>query len=153
MCRREGIVDPVSLVLAALASGAARGTCDSAADAVSASYGRLKRLIATRFAGSKSAEVALSEHAADPDTWQAPLGKALAATGASADGSIIAAAQELMALLDAAGTQAGKYNVDLHGTQGVQVGDGNQQFNVYGTMPITMTSQERRNRLGKRGDK
>jgi hypothetical protein len=128
-------VDPVSLVLDALASGATRGVADGASDAVGAAYSRLKRLIAERFAGNKSAEVALDEHAADPDTWQAPLTKALHATVVSADESVLAAARQLMELLDAAGARAGKYDVDLRGGHGVQVGEGNQQVNIYNAMP------------------
>jgi hypothetical protein len=127
----RGTVDQVSLVLGALSSGAARGVVDSASDAVATAHSKLKRLIADRFAGNKSAEVALSEHADDPDTWQAPLAKALTATGASADESVLAAARQLMELLDAAGARAGRYDVDLRGGQGVQVGEGNQQVNIY----------------------
>jgi hypothetical protein len=93
-------MDPVSLVLVALASGTGQGVADSASDAVKAAYGRLKRLVADRLSGNKSAEVALAEHASDPETWQAPLAKALADTGAGNDESVVAAAQELMALLD-----------------------------------------------------
>lgn len=53
-----------------------------------------------------------------------------------------AAARELMKLVDAAGTRAGKYDVDVRGAQGVQVGDGNQQFNVYsGVQPLMMDSR------------
>ncbi len=99
-------MDPVSLVLDALASGAARGVADSTGDAVGTAYSRLKRLITDRFVGNQSAEVALSEHAVDPDTWQAPLAKALAATGASTDESVLTAARQLMELLDAAGARA-----------------------------------------------
>jgi len=124
-------VDPVSLVLSALASGAARGAGDSASDAVKAAYGRLKRLITERFAGRKSAELALAEHAADPETWQAPLAKALTDSGAAADQVVIEAAQRLMVLLDSAGAGGGKYQVDLGDAQGVQVGDGNRQVNVF----------------------
>ena len=113
--------------------GAGRGY--GAGDAVGAAYGRLKRLIADGFAGNKSAEVALDEHAADPDTWQAPLAKALDATGVSADESVLAAARQLMELLDAAGARAGKYDVDLRGGHGVQVGEGNQQVNIYAAAP------------------
>lgn len=134
-------MDPVSLVLNALTSGAARGVADSASDAVGAAYGRLKRLVADRFAGNKSAEVALSEHAADPDTWQAPLAKALATTGATADEVVLAAARQLMELLDAAGARAGKYDIDLRGGQGVQVGERNQQFNIYTAMPGIVTGK------------
>ena len=133
-------MDPVSLVLRALASGAARGVTDGAGDAVGDAYSRLKRLIADRFSGNTSAEVALAEHAADPDTWRAPMAKALATTGASADESIIAAARQLMELLDAAGARAGKYDVDLHGGQGVQVGEGNQQVNIFTAVPGIVTA-------------
>ena len=125
-------------MLDALASGAARGVADGAGDAVGAAYGRLKRLIADRFAGNKSAEVALDEHAVDPDTWQAPLAKALDATGVSADESVLVAARQLMELLDAVGARAGKYDVDLRGGHGVQVGEGNQQVNIYTAAPGIM---------------
>lgn len=133
-------MDPVSLVLDALASGAARGVADSASDAVGTAYSKLKRLIAGRFAGNYSAEVALSEHATDPDTWQAPLAKALVGTGASTDESVLMAARQLMELLDAAGARAGKYDVDVSGGQGVQVGEGNQQVNIYNAAPGIVTS-------------
>jgi hypothetical protein len=147
------MVDPVSLVLDALASGAARGVADSAGDAVGAAYSRLKRLVADRFSGNRGAEVALCEHAADPETWQAPLAKALAATGASADEAVLAAARQLMELLDAAGARAGKYDVDLRGGQGVQVGEGNQQVNIYTAGPgIATGSEQARIRPGQPGN-
>jgi hypothetical protein len=137
MCSERWTVDPVSLVLNALASGAARGAADSASDAVGAAYGRLKRLVADRFVGNKSAEVALSEHAADPDTWQAPLAKALTATGVGTEEPVLAAARQLMELLDAVGARSGKYDVDLRGSRGVQVGEGNRQVNIYSSAPGT----------------
>jgi len=82
--------------------------------------------------------VALAEHATDPQTWQAPLAKALAASGAGADLPIIEAAQQLMALLDQAGTTQGKYRVDLRGAQGTLIGDGGQQYNTFNsvTFPV-----------------
>lgn len=128
-------MDPVSLVLGALTSGASQGIADSASDAVKAAYGQLKRLIADKFAGHKSAEVALAEHGADPETWQAPLAKALVSSGAVADQSVIDAAQRLMALLDEAGARQGKYQVNVIGAQGVQVGDDNSQVNLFGAAP------------------
>jgi hypothetical protein len=50
---------------------------------------------------------------------------------------VVEAAQQLMALLDAAGRQSGKYLVDLRGAQGVQVGDHNTQTNTFTTPPPT----------------
>jgi hypothetical protein len=63
------------------------------------------------------------------------LAKAVAESGAGTDARVIDAAQEVMRLLDAAGAAAGKYRVDLRGAQGMQVGDGNEQVNVFGTPP------------------
>jgi hypothetical protein len=124
-------VDPVTLVLNALASGSAPGVAENADDKVKSAYDRLAQLVAGKFAGDQTAEMALKEHAVDPQTWQAPLGKALSTSGAAADTTVLAVAQQLMALLDAAGTAQGKYRIDLLGGKGVQVGDGNQQFNTF----------------------
>ncbi len=132
-------MDPVSLVLNALTSGAAQGIADSVSDAVNSAYTKLKQLVNAKLSGSKSAEVALAEHATDPETWQAPLTKALTVSGVGADQAIIEAAQLVMALLDPAGTEQGKYQIDLRGAQGVQVGDGNQQFNTFNAPTVVMT--------------
>ena len=98
-------MDPVSLVLNALTSGAAQGVADSVSDAITSACTKLKQLVGAKFSGNRSAEVALTEYAADPETWQAPLSKALTATGASADQLVIEAAQQLMTLLDPAGAE------------------------------------------------
>ena len=132
--RRE-TMDPVSLILGALASGAAQGIGDSVADAVAGRLQPAMHLLSGRFTGNQAAEVALVEHAHDAETWQAPLAKALDSSGASADPAVIKAAQDLMALLDEPGSRTGKYHVDLRGAQGVQVGDSNQQANVFTTRP------------------
>jgi hypothetical protein len=72
--------------------------------------------------------VVLAEYEKQPEVWQAPLTQAVTDSGAATDPTVIEAATQLMALLDAAGARAGKYSVDLRGAQGVQVGDHNQQF-------------------------
>ncbi len=121
-------MEPLSLILGALAAGGA----DTARQAVKDAYEGLRRLVAARLAGRPSAEVALAEHASDPDTWQAPLAKELTATGAASDEEILAAARAVLETADPDGARAGKYTVDLRGAQGVQVGDGNQQLNQFG---------------------
>lgn len=130
-------MEPVSLILEALTSGAAKGITESAADVVKDAYSGLKRMISKRLAGNKTAEVALAEYGDDPETWKAPLAKALLESGSCADPAVIEAAQRLMSLLDDAGARAGKYNVDVRGAQGVQVGDSNQQVNVFSTLRRT----------------
>ena len=131
-------MDAVSLVVNALTSGAAQGIADTVSDAVTSAYAKLKRLVSAKFAGNSSAEVALAEHAGDPETWQAPLTKYLTSSGADADETIIEAAQQLLALLDPAGTAQGKYRVDLRGAQGVQVGDRSQQYNTFNAPTYVM---------------
>jgi hypothetical protein len=128
-------MEPITLILGALAAGALAGVREGATGAVKDAYAGLKRLVAAHFAGKPAAEIVLAEHAADPDTWQAPLTKALAETGADADPAVIEAARQLMELLDETGARAGKYDVDLRGAQGVQVGDRNQQHNIFNVPP------------------
>jgi hypothetical protein len=128
-------VDTVTLILTALAAGAALGVKDTASQAVKDAYGSLKALVHRRLAGRGDGELALARYEEAPDTWEAPLAKELTATGAGDDARLVAAAQALMALADAAGSQAGKYAVQVHGGQGVQVGDHNTQDNTFGTAP------------------
>jgi hypothetical protein len=128
-------MEPITLILGALAAGALAGVKDGATGAVKDAYAGLKRLVAARFAGKPTAEVVLAEHATDPDTWQAPLARALTETGTDADPAVIEAARQLMELLDEKGARAGKYTVDLRGAQGVQVGDRNRQDNVFNAPP------------------
>lgn len=126
-----GTLDAISLILNALTSGAARGIADSATDSVSQAYSKLRHLLSGRFTDNKMATLVLAEHTDDPLTWQAPMSKALTDSGASTDPAIIQAAQLILTLLDEAGTKAGKYRIDLRHTSGVQIGDSNNQINVF----------------------
>lgn len=128
-------MDPVTLIVAALVAGAAQGVSETASGAVKDAYDGLKAKVKSWFGEQPSKELVLVEHEKSPDTWQAPLKAALAETGAAGDPAVVEAAQQLMALLDAAGTQSGKYLVDLRGAQGVQVGDHNTQANTFTTPP------------------
>lgn len=64
-----------------------------------------------------------------------PLTAELTETGAGDDAGLVMAAHALMSLVDEAGSQAGKYTVYVHGSQGVQVGDRNIQHNIFGAPP------------------
>jgi hypothetical protein len=121
-------MDPASLIVGALAAGAAETTEQVVKDA----YEGLKSLLLARFAGRGSAEVALAERAEDPETWRGPLERELAVTGAAADAQVLVAARELLELVGPAGAEAGASRLDLRGARGVQVGDRNRQVNVFG---------------------
>jgi hypothetical protein len=125
-------MDDVGLVVTALSAGAGAGVKTVASSAITDAYAGLKGLVRRRLAGRQAGEVALAEHEQDPAAWEAPLRAQLTAAGAASDPELVAAAQALMALLDAAGSRAGKYQLDIRGAQGVQVGDGSIQHNTFG---------------------
>jgi hypothetical protein len=128
-------MEQISLILTALATGASAGALDAlkddAKDKARAAYARLHDLVRQRFRGNASAEIVLSEHQADPETYAAPLAKKLTEAGAGDDGELVATARALMELLDQAGAKSGKYNVTIKDSRGIQVGDGNLQVNKF----------------------
>jgi RIP homotypic interaction motif len=128
-------MDPITLIVAALAAGASAGAIDAltdnAKDAAKAAYGKLHDLVRRRFRGNAGAEVILAEHQADPGTYAPPLAKKLTEAGAADDAGLVAAARALMDLVDPAGAKSGKYSVTVTNSKGVQVGDGNIQVNRF----------------------
>ncbi len=123
-------MDPITLIVTALAAGAALGVQDTAAAMVKDVYASLKALVRRRLGGDPGAEMVLARHEQAPETWHAPLMAELARAGAEGDGDLIAAAKALLDLVGKAG-EAGKYAVDVRGAQGVQIGDHNRQDNVF----------------------
>jgi RIP homotypic interaction motif len=128
-------MESVSLVTTALAAGASQALKDEARASVKTAYAGLKALVTRRLGDSPRAEMILDEHEQAPQTWAAPLEVELAKAGADSDPDVVAAAQELMALLDTQGWRSGKYVIDVSGSQGIQVGDHNTQVNTFGRPP------------------
>jgi hypothetical protein len=124
-------MDPVTLIVTALAAGAASALQDDAKDAVKAVYARLRDMLRVRFSGRRVGELALAEHEAAPGMWEPQLRAELAATGAESDAELVDAAQALLSLVDPAGVRGGKYYVSIRGGQGIQVGDHNTQTNTF----------------------
>ena len=124
-------MDPIMLIVTALAAGAALGVQDTASAMVKDAYASLKALVKRRLGGGSAAEFALTRHQQAPETWQAPLMAELTQAGADGDGELIAAAKALLDLVGEAGARAGKYTVDVRGAQGAQIGEHNQQDNVF----------------------
>ena len=108
-------MDPVALIVAALVAGAAAGLRDSASSAVKDAYDGLRGLARGRLAGRPGGELVLARHEQDPQVWDKPLVQELTEAGAGGDPALVAAAQALMRLLDAAGSAAGKYQVAASG--------------------------------------
>jgi hypothetical protein len=108
-------MDQVTLIVAALVAGAAAGLKDSASSAVKDAYNGLKGLAQRRLAGRPGGELVLARHEQDPQVWDKPLVQELTEAGAGGDPALVAAAQALMQLLDAAGSAAGRYQVTASG--------------------------------------
>lgn len=126
-------MDPVSLVLGALAAGASAGIGETATVAVKDAYTSLKGLVSGWFKSQPAAVLALQEHEADPATWEAPLAKALQESGAANDQAVIVAAQKVLALVDALGERSGKYVVDVRASQGTVIGDHAHVMQTFGS--------------------
>jgi hypothetical protein len=109
-------MDPVTLVVAALAAGASAGVTDTVSTGIKDAYAGLKALVLRRVQDTPAGEVAVVEHEKDPDTWSAPLAKKLTDAGADRDEQLIEAAQRLLHLTDPDGARAGTYTVDIKAT-------------------------------------
>jgi hypothetical protein len=124
-------MDPVTLIVTALAAGAASAVKDGASAAVKDTYAQLRAAVRRWLSGRRDGELVLARHEADPQTWQGPLAAELSGAGVGDDAEVTGLAQALMEFLDAAGSRAGKYAVGVHGSRGVQVGDQNTQTNTF----------------------
>lgn len=125
-------MDPVTLIVTALAAGAASALQDDAKGAVKTALARLRALAKKRLSARAAGEIVLAQHEQAPAVYDKPLEHELTQSGAAADPELISAAQELMKLLDARGTASGKYAVSVQNSLGVQVGDHNTQVNHFG---------------------
>lgn len=112
-------VDPVSLVVGALAVGLSETVTSAVQDA----YGGLRDALVRRLRRSRgdAEQVVLALEATTAD--REALRVAVSAADVASDEQVVAAAQRVLAAADPAGTRVGKYVVDLRGAKGVQVGD------------------------------
>jgi hypothetical protein len=116
-------VDPIPLVIAALAAGALAGTKDTAAQAVRDAYAGLKALASRRLAGNREALGVLELSERQPGAEQVELAQYLGAAGAADDEELIRAAQAVLSQAHPAEASAGKYDVRISGGKGIVVGD------------------------------
>jgi hypothetical protein len=117
-------MDPITVIVTALATGAAAAAKETASEVIKDAYHGLKALIQRKFADKPEAESILAKHAEKPAVWEAPLKEALAEVAADRDAAILTAAQQLMALIDPQQAATGKYTVHIAGNvQGVVQGD------------------------------
>lgn len=100
-------MDPIALILAALAAGAG----DTASPPVRDAHAALMAQLRMRFAGRADGEAALARYEESAPGWEAALAAELAAAGADEDEGLRTEAQAVMSVADAPGWQAGKYTI------------------------------------------
>lgn len=89
-------MEPISLILGALAVGALAGVQDSAGQAVKDTYAAFKKLLRGQLGGNEAGQVALERYEQQPEAWEPLLRAELAASGLDRDDDVLAAAQALL---------------------------------------------------------
>lgn len=112
-------MDPITLIITALAVGAALSLKEASNSAVKDAYAELRTLARRRLAERPRGELILVEYEQVPEDWEAPLTSELTAAGANNDAELLAAAQTLMGLVDEEGRRAGKYTIVLGHSHGM----------------------------------
>ena len=108
-------MESITLIVTALAAGAAAGTKATASEAVKDAYKGLVELIKKKFQGKTTAEMVLAEHEKKPDDWEKPLKTKLIEAGVDKDEEIINLAKKLMEIVSSKDAATGKYNTSIAG--------------------------------------
>ena len=120
-------MDPVTIIVTALAAGAALAAKDVAAQAVKDGYAALKALIVRKFGEKADVAVAVEgvEKKPDSEARQAVLKEELDSAGAAQDTEMVKQAQALLDLLKEHGLAPGvTYHAELRGSGAVAQGPG-----------------------------
>lgn len=106
-------MDPITLIVTAIAGGAAAGASDVATQAVRDAYAGLKALVIRKFGSTGAVAANLQQVEAEPDNeiWQAALQQGLTQAGADSDQEALARAQALLDLIAQLGLGTGNTNI------------------------------------------
>ena len=122
-------MEPISLILSALAAGASAALKDTAGKAVKDSYEGLKALIKKKFEGDALAQGMIEAKPEEIKQVEGLLKTKIAAVGIDKDEEILKAAETIMKHEDPEGASTGKY--DFRGAKAFQVGNHNTQTNTF----------------------
>jgi len=109
-------MNPIPLILTALASGALLIAKETASEAIRDVYHGLKKLVQRKVAGKQDAGHVLTRYEQSPESWRIPLESMLTEAAADKDEEIIKTAQKLMALMNPKKAAMGEYDVQIHGS-------------------------------------
>lgn len=136
-------MDPVSIVIGALAAGAAAGAQDTASASVKDGYLALKEVLKNRLKGRHAAEAALERHERAPEAWRSALEYELSEADICSEWDVLNSAAQLLSQLRAADSGGDIYSVDARKSSHNQIGRGNVQIDSSRRPP-----QERREAAG-----
>jgi hypothetical protein len=122
-------MDPVTLIVAALATGAAAGLKETATSAVKEAYGTLKALLSRRYARVRLDDL---ERKPESAAKRESVAEDLADAGAGADDELLELARELVATIRRDDAEAGR-------AVGVDLADVEAQFIRVGKIKSTGT--------------
>jgi hypothetical protein len=126
-------VEPISLILGALAAGALAAVQESAGQAVKDAYAAFRNLLRHRLISNEAGQVALSQYEQQPEAWAPPLRAELTASKVDQDEVVLAAAQALLDQLRDDPASAKIFQNQFHGSvQGFVQGDHNQVTITFG---------------------
>ena len=92
-------MDPVTLIVTALATGASAALKETAGDAVKSAYMKLKGLVQRKLSGRPLGEAVLAGNEENAEVWKEPLRAELEHADAHHDDEILAAAKALADLV------------------------------------------------------
>jgi hypothetical protein len=117
-------MDPISLILSALAVGAGAAAKDTASQAVKDAYSGLRTLVLKHFEKKPEAQMALQQYEKGKASWKEPLQEALIEVRVEQDEGLKRQAEHVLKLVNPQQTSQGKYNVQINGgSQGPVIGD------------------------------
>ena len=126
-------MDPTTLILTALATGASVAAKDTASDIIKDTYRGLKALVQRKFADKPEAQVLVEKHEQEPDKVKESLGQELLQSKISDDAEVLKKAKELLELTDPKGAQEGKYRIEIHDSKGFVIhNEGNVKMDFRG---------------------
>ncbi|WP_410617121.1 RIP homotypic interaction motif-containing protein [Amycolatopsis sp. lyj-109] len=122
-------MDPSAIIAAALAGGAAAEAADTATAAVVDAYRSLRSALQKRLPNEY--RQLFDEIEADPDKADILIHQVLRAERVQVDDELYRRARDLLGNLSDSDAGPGKYNVVVHDSKGVQIGDHNMQMNTF----------------------
>ncbi|MBD2494502.1 hypothetical protein [Nostoc sp. FACHB-280] len=126
-------MEPITLILTALAAGATAAAKDTAGTAVKDAYEGLKTLIKNQFAGDPFAQGMVDAKPEEIQEIERFLKDKIIKAGVDKNDDVLKKAEEIREIMkkeNPEGGSTGKYEVNVQGSRQFQVGDNNVQHNA-----------------------